>query len=191
MFERFWKRLRLARAVLSAQRAAEIGAHTQITGIMERRHSNGSIRIGAHCLIEGHLVTETAQSQLRIGDNVYVGGGTLIDCSLAVEVQDDVLISYQCLVVDSDNHSLRYSVRKGDLARWRNGQHDWTTPARKSVLVCRGAWLGARVIVTKGVTIGEGAIVGAGSVVTHDVPAWCVVAGNPAHVLRELGLDER
>jgi maltose O-acetyltransferase len=47
------------------------------------------------------------------------------------------------------------------------------------------------VIILKGVTIGEGAIVGAGSVVTKDVPAWSVAAGNPARVIRKLREDER
>jgi acetyltransferase-like isoleucine patch superfamily enzyme len=59
------------------------------------------------------------------------------------------------------------------------------------IRICRGAWIGARSIILKGVTIGEGAIVGAGSVVTRDVPAFTIVAGNPARILRELATDER
>jgi acetyltransferase-like isoleucine patch superfamily enzyme len=59
------------------------------------------------------------------------------------------------------------------------------------VRICKGAWLGARTIVTKGVTIGEGAVCGMGSVVTKDVAPYTVVAGNPARVIRELGPNER
>ncbi len=53
------------------------------------------------------------------------------------------------------------------------------------------SWIGFNSIVLKGVTIGEGAVVGAGSVVTKDVSAWTVVAGNPARVIREIPEDER
>ena len=52
-------------------------------------------------------------------------------------------------------------------------------------------WIGFNAIVLKGVTIGEGAIVGAGAVVTKDVPAYTIVAGNPAHPIRELTPSER
>ena len=48
------------------------------------------------------------------------------------------------------------------------------------------AWIGMNVLILKGVTIGQGAIVGAGSVVTRDVPEWTVVAGNPAKVVKRL-----
>jgi acetyltransferase-like isoleucine patch superfamily enzyme len=51
-------------------------------------------------------------------------------------------------------------------------------------------WIGFNVIILKGVRVGEGAVVAAGSVVTKDVPPYCVVAGNPAHVVKELAEDE-
>ena len=53
------------------------------------------------------------------------------------------------------------------------------------------AWLGFNSIILKGVTIGEGAIIGAGSVVTKDVPAYTIVAGNPARIIQEIPLNER
>jgi acetyltransferase-like isoleucine patch superfamily enzyme len=138
------------------------------------------------------LVTERAESRLQIGNNVFVGGGTLIDCALSIEIEDDVLISYQGIISDSDNHSVRFSERKGDLALWRAKQTvNWAAAVTRPVRIGRGAWLGARVIVLKGVTIGTGAVVGAGSVVTRDIPDWTIVAGNPARIIKTLGPDER
>ena len=171
---------------------AKIGPRTDIRGRIDRRVAGASIVIGADCLIEGTLVTEVAESRIQIGDNVYVGGGTTLDCVLGITVGDDVLISYQCLIADSDNHSVRYSIRKRDCADWkRDGSHDWSTTRSAAVSIGRGAWIGARSIILKGVTIGEGAVIGAGSVVTRDVPPWSIAAGNPARVVRELGPGER
>jgi galactoside O-acetyltransferase len=92
---------------------------------------------------------------------------------------------------DSDSHSLKLSLRRSDLQDFLNGQRHWERAETKPIRVCEGAWIGARVIVTKGVTIGEGAICGMGSVVTRDVPPYTIVAGNPARVVRELSPDER
>ena len=171
---------------------AVCGENTEITGAVQIRRDGGAVRVGRDCLIEGRLVAETADSRIEIGNNVYVGGGTIVASVASISIGDDVLISYQCLISDSDNHSVRYSIRKKDLADWRDGgRHDWTTTVTRPVTIGRGVWLGARVIVLKGVNIGEGAVIGAGSVVTRDVPAWSVAGGNPARVIRTLGVDER
>jgi acetyltransferase-like isoleucine patch superfamily enzyme len=137
------------------------------------------------------LVTETDESEIRIGNNVYIGGHTSLDCVSSIVVEDDVLISYQCIIADSDNHSLVYRIRKQDVADWKRGYHDWTTTATAPVTIKRGAWIGARSMILKGVTIGEGGIIAAGSVITKEVPAWTIVGGNPARVIRELSDDER
>ena len=63
---------------------------------------------------------------------------------------------------------------------------NWDVVNSKPIKICDDAWIGMNCIILKGVTIGEGAIVGAGSVVTKDVPAWTVVAGNPAKVVKTL-----
>lgn len=167
------------------------GPNVELHGAVAKRHPHARIEVGADSLIEGHLVAETATSALLIGSNVFVGGETLIAAARRIVIEDDVLISYHCVITDSDNHSLRYSLRKDDLRRWRTGQHDWSRSPIAPVQICKGAWLGARVIVTKGVTIGEGAVCGAGAVVTKDVAPYTVVAGNPARVVKELGPDER
>ena len=164
------------------------GTGTRLPGIVDRRAPAATMMVGDGCLMQGRLVAERSESRLELGNRVLVGGGTLIDCALSVTVEDDVLISYECIVADSDNHSLYPELRLGDLANWMNGRrHDWTHSATDAVRICRGAWIGARSIILKGVTIGAGAVVGMGSVVTANVPARSVVAGNQARVIREIG----
>jgi len=168
-----------------------LGENTEIFGHIDKRDKNSIIRIGKDCLIEGSLVTETDESLIIVGDNTYIGGGTVIDCVKSICIGDDVLISYGCILADSDNHSTRYSIRKKDLADWKQRKHDWTTTNSKPIQICMGVWIGSKSIVLKGVTIGEGSVVGAGSVVTKDVAPWTIVAGNPARIIREIPENER
>ena len=168
------------------------GLKTRLPGIVEKRAAGGYLSLGEDCLIEGQLVLERSESQIRIGNNCYIGGGTTLDCVISITIEDDVLLSYGCIVSDCDNHSSRLSLRKDDLSAWmRNERTNWSHSPMAPVRICRGAWIGARSIILKGVTIGEGAIVGAGSVVTKDVPAFSVAGGNPAQILRALSADER
>jgi acetyltransferase-like isoleucine patch superfamily enzyme len=168
------------------------GAGTRLVGLVERRSPGGFISIGESCLIHGQLVLERSESRISIGSNSFVGGGTTLDCTLSITLDDDVLLSYGCIVSDCDNHSSKLSLRKDDLAAWMsNSRRNWNHSPMAPVRLCRGAWIGARSIILKGVTIGEGAVVGAGSVVTRDIPSYTVVAGNPARIIRELAADER
>ncbi len=164
-----------------------IGTNSVVNGTLDKRNSKSKIEIGKDCLISGTLVCETKNSRIIIGNNVFVGGGALLDSAIRIEIQDDVLVSYQCLLQDSDNHNLDFEIRKNDLRDWRNNnKHNWDTTPMKPILIKRGAWIGARAIILKGVTIGECAVVGAGSVVTKDVESYTVVAGNPARFIKNI-----
>lgn len=168
--------------------SSSVGSGSRLVGIIERRAKGGQIHIGSHCLIQGQLVVERDQSIINIADGVLVGGGTVVDCALSVVIERNVLISYSCVIADSDNHSLYPEQRVGDLALWMDGrQNNWAQAEMAPIRICEGAWVGARSIILKGVTIGAGAVVGMGSVVTKDVPPRTVVAGNPARIIREIG----
>lgn len=115
-------------------------------------------------------------SRIVIGDNVGISGST-INADKSITIGNNVLIGSGCLITDSDSHSLDFSDRQE-----RSGDHIATAP----VVIGNDVFIGARSMVLKGVTIGDRAIVGAGSVVTKDVPADCIVAGNPAKMIKQL-----
>ncbi len=169
----------------------QIGVNTEIVGTLDIRREGGAIIVGNDCFIEGYVVCENEASKIDIGNNLYIGGSTVIDCAGSVTIEDDVLISYYVTIADSDGHSIKFSVRKNDLQAFRQGKVDWSVIPIAGIVIKRGAWIGAHAIILKGVTIGEGAIVGAGSVLTHDVPPWQIVAGNPARIIREILEEER
>lgn len=170
----------------SLETIASVGTRTEVKGRVIRRGPRGTIVIGTDCLIEGSLVTELDGSRLSIGNNVFIGGGSLVDCVGSITIADDVLMSHECILADSDNHSIHYDLRKNDLQAWKAGTRDWEATVTRPIVIERGAWIGMRSIVLKGVVVGEGSVVGAGSVVTRDVPPHTVVAGNPARVIKTL-----
>ena len=162
-------------------------ASSDLVGSVEIRGAGGLVQIGEDCLIEGTLVTETPASRLSIGSNSYVGGGSVIDCVERIVIGSDVLISYGCILADSDSHNVHYEVRRDDLRAWKDGRRaNWDHTETAPIELADGVWVGARAIILKGVTIGTGAVVGAGSVVTRDVPPATIVAGNPARVVRTI-----
>lgn len=177
-----WSRARRQMRLLT-----HCGEGTVFAGSVDRRANGASISIGDACLIQGQLVVERDESRISVGNRSLIGGGTVLDCALEISVGDDVLISYGCVIADSDNHSIYPELRVKDLASWMNGrQHDWTHSRMAPIRIDSGAWIGARSIILKGVTIGAGSVVGMGSVVTRDVPPRVVVAGIPAVIVREI-----
>ncbi len=79
--------------------------------------------------------------------------------------------------------------RRTDVADWMRGHKDWTHVAIAAVTIADRAWIGFGATILKGVTVGEGAVVAAQSVVTRDVAPWTVVAGNPAREIRRMDPD--
>jgi acetyltransferase-like isoleucine patch superfamily enzyme len=149
-----------------------------------------TLSIGDTTIVEAAIIFDREGGSVRIGERTFIGASTFV-CAEHIEVGDDVLISWGCTIVDHNSHALAWKDRSRDVENWYEGRKDWTPVERGAVRIGNRAWIGFNAIVLKGVTIGEGAIIGAGSVVTRDVPAFSIAAGNPARVIRELAPDER
>jgi len=146
---------------------------------------NSSIVIGNDCLINGIIICESEKSKITIGNNVFIGGNTFIFSANNIIIEDDVLISSDCMIQDSDNHNISKKIRQKDCQDWKNKQiQQWEFVETKPIKIETGSWIGAKSIILKGVTIGEGAIVGAGSVVTKNVEPYTIVGGNPAKYIK-------
>lgn len=152
------------------------------------------LTIGKESIIGGVFIFESGEGRVSIGDQTYIGYSTFISRT-SVEIGNHVTIAWGGQIYDHDSHSANYMLRRKDLqdelSDIRDGvsfikNKDWSNVMSKPIKICDDAWIGMNVIILKGVTIGEGAIIGAGSVVTHDIPAWSVAAGNPAKVVKYL-----
>jgi len=123
------------------------------------------------------LRTFAGSAAILIGDGVTMNGTAITARSRTIRIGKGTMIGPNCVITDSDFH-----------APWPP-ETRLTTPAcerDRDVTIGDDVWLGMRCIVLKGVTIGDGAIVAAGSVVTRDVPPATIVAGTPARVVRQL-----
>lgn len=162
---------------------------------VREKRDNIIVKIGAESMIGCNFIFETKTGKVKIGERSYIGGGTNLIARSDITIGDDVTMAWGIWVYTHDSHSLDWNERVKDIARqnedYRAGRNfiaskDWSVVKTAPIRICDKAWIGMNAIILKGVTVGEGAVVGAGSVVTHDVPAWSVVAGNPARVVKML-----
>ena len=153
------------------------------------------IFIDEESMIGCNFIFESDSGVIKIGKRTFINAGTNIISINEIEIGDDVTIGWNIYIYVHDSHSLDYRFRKDDIERQREDFYanrnfifskDWSTVKSAPVKICNKVWIGFNAIILKGVTIGEGAIVAAGAVVTKDVPAWTVVAGNPATIVKKI-----
>ncbi|WP_051305915.1 acyltransferase [Desulfogranum mediterraneum] len=143
----------------------------------------GSLSVGDKVTIGGNVTVIVSYKinpdpVVSVGDNVYLGYATVLSCAERIAIGDNVLIAERCSIFDNNNHPVDPVARKNNEPI---GRAD-VAP----VVVEDGAWIGARSIIMKGVTVGRDSVVAAGSVVTRDVPPGMIVAGNPAVVVKQI-----
>ena len=149
------------------------------------RVPNTSITLGRECKLLSsfrsnnvgsmsrcRIATITPWASIVIGDRVGMSA-TTIAAHQSVTIGDDTMVGAGTVITDSDWHSLSTDVRERHTADGK------TAP----VTIGRNVFIGTRCLILKGVTIGDNAVIGAGSVVTQNIPANAIAAGNPCRVL--------
>lgn len=133
-----------------------------------RPHGGGSLHLGARARLfpKVAIYLETPAARVSIGRSTFLNRRTEVIAAESVAIGDDCAISWDVVITDTDYHELHGSKR--------------TAP----VVIGDHVWIGARASILKGVTIGDGAVIAAGAVVTKDVPPGTLVAGSPARAIR-------
>ncbi len=148
---------------------------------------------GSKSIISGQFVLETAEASIHVGERTFIGGGQFISAK-KITIGSDVLISWGCTFIDTNAHSINWQDRRDDVEDWRKGilaeklgtYKDWSKVNSNEIILHDKCWIGFNCIILKGVEIGEGAVVGAGSVVSTNVPPYTVFAGNPAKFIKDI-----
>jgi acetyltransferase-like isoleucine patch superfamily enzyme len=138
-----------------------------------------SISVGDDVAIWGHLHIISGRTYdkptLRVDNRVQIGHGVLIVVNEQVVVEEGAMIGNNCYITDTESHPRD--------ARQRIGSPPPVPSEIRPVRIGQSAWIGVDCTIYRGVTIGEGAIVGTRSVVIADVPAYAIAMGNPARVI--------
>ena len=150
------------------------------------------IVVGGHSHIRGELLTFAMVVKSGSASGATSEWARRIWSAASIVIGNRVLISHSVNVFDNLTHPLGAAERHEQVKQiFTSGHPRKISLDENPVKICDDAWIGACAIVLRGVTVGEGGVVAAGAVVTRDVPAYSIVAGNPAVVVRELSLDER
>lgn len=163
----------IVRGALTAHRFDDCGAGLCVMGRVRLARNLGRIELGTDVMLWPDVKLAAAGAEgcvamLRIGDHTRIGDRTEIHCGRSVTIGTGCAISWDVVILDRDYHAL-----------------DADTEVCRPVTIGDDVWIGCRAIVLKGVTIGSGAVVAAGSVVMADVPAGTLAAGNPARIIRD------
>lgn len=135
-------------------------------------------RLRSNPLAVGHpvlLATLNENAELTIGNDFGMSGGCIVVAE-KVTIGNNVIIGANSTVIDTDFHPIAFEQRALDPQGGKS----------KPVVIEDEVFIGMHSLILKGVTIGRGSVVGAGSVVTSNVPAGVIVAGNPARVIKTL-----
>lgn len=140
-------------------------------------HRPWSVDLGTRLVLENGVALKlvSPEASLKLGESTFVGRGSEFDVLGSMSIGSHTLIAPYCFVTDH-NHGVLSDQRIDE-------QPCKVEPVR----IGNDVWLGTRVVVLPGVSIGDGAVVAAGAVVTRDVPAGAIVAGVPAKIIRFRG----
>ena len=134
--------------------------------------------VGENCYIESPYFANWGGHHVHLGSNIYVNAGLKLVDDTHIYIGDCTMLGPN-VVIATAGHPIEPTLRSKGM--------QYNLPVR----IGRNCWLGAGVIVMPGVTIGDNSVIGAGSVVTKDIPANVVAVGNPCRVLRPIGEHDR
>jgi len=173
------KAIQAIRAQLALRRCSEVGSLTRLVGGVIVANA-GTLRIGRRVKLVGRPVpielVALSGAELTIGDSTSINRGVSICAKRSIRIGKNCGIGNDCLIFDTDFHA------PGDTGR--------VVSDAAPVTIGDNVWLAARVVVLKGVTIGDGAVVCAGSVVATNVAPFTMVGGVPARLIRKLTPNE-
>lgn len=171
-------------------KSMEAGADVFISSgasIINDRNDPGKIRIGRGTRIWGDLVTFHHGGEIIVGEDCFVGPQTRIWSAKSITIGNRVLIAHNVNVHDNISHPKDWQLRHDEYVEFvRTGIHKTVDLREESVTIEDDAWIGFNSTILKGVRIGRGAIIGAGSMVLRDVEPWTVNVGNPLRCIERL-----
>lgn len=172
---------------LIRRRFKHVGRHTVLGYPFVRLCGEGAITIGDHTYIEPmteltawtQYKDQTFSPTITIGDGCTIRHGSQITAINYIHIGNNLLTGPNVLITDNAHGA---NERIDEL---KIRPQDRLLTSKGGVTIGDNVWLGARVVVLPGVSIGDGAVIAAGSIVTKDIPAYSIAAGIPARVIKQ------
>lgn len=184
----YWVRRLSGRATCTLAKSARL---TSKARVLNASRNSGQIQIDEHSVVESELFIFGHGGRINIGKWCYVGPDTRIWSAAHISIGDRVLISHGVNIFDSLTHPISPRLRHAQFREIAlHGHPKFIDLSEAPVVIEDDAWIGAGTLVLRGVRVGARSIIGAGSVVTRDIPPDTIVAGNPATAVRCLTPEE-
>ena len=170
------------------KKATLLGLHYDVTKDAKITLADGSdkldIIIGDYVDLYGRLTSQSG-GKIKIGNHVQIGKGVKILSVESITIGTGVIIAADSVITDNNNHPTSVLYRKVWTRQPHSSEmHLWKFSAHSPVVIKDNVWIGERSRICKGVTIGNNSIVASYAVVTKNVPDNCIVAGNPAKIVK-------
>jgi len=142
------------------------------------------VLLGDNVWIYG-TITSSSGGKVIMEDDTKIGNRSSIVCVNSIKIGRYTAIADGVVIVDNNNHPVNPEDRKFMRLTPENSEYrDWKYSDNKPIIIGENVWIGANSRILKGVTIGDNSVIAASSVVTKSVPVNCIVAGNPAKVVK-------
>lgn len=175
LISKYYKSIYAVRRILFKLKGdISLGDNTILEGSIDTPWRTGKIIIGNNTIIRKWVCLRPYGGKIQIGENCTVNSFCHISGNGVVEIGNNVLIATQCVIISANHNFDRVDVPIANQGE-----------TRKKIVIEDNCWLGAGVKVLAGITIHQGAVIGAGSVVTKDIPENSVAVGVPARVIRK------
>jgi acetyltransferase-like isoleucine patch superfamily enzyme len=156
--------------------------------IYNNQNNKSRIVIGEKSVIQGEILIFKHGGSIVIGKHCFVGKGSRIWSSKNITIGDRVLISHNVNIHDNISHPIDSELRHQDIVHiFSKGLQESIDLREAPIIIEEDAWIGFNAIILKGIRIGKGAIIGAGAIVTKDVPDYAIVVGETAKIKRNAG----
>ena len=154
--------------------------------IRNYQRDKSKIRVGAFTMLAGELMIFKHGGKIAIGNDCFIGENTRIWSAKEINIGNRVLISHNVNIHDQNSHPLDSAERHRDYQLiFENGLPGNVPLNEKEVIIEDDVWIGFNSSILKGVRIGKGAIIGANTVITSDVPPYSVIVGNPPKIIKQ------
>jgi maltose O-acetyltransferase len=180
LLHKFKQAMALLKGKFFLRKCAKLGALPRLYGRRPNITIGGTVEIGDKIQIMSTTVPFEMGAHpggnIQIGDQVFINYGVSISAHQLVSIGNRCQIGSYCCLMDNDYHSAEDRTKPGE---------------SRPIVLEENVWLGVKVVVLKGVTIGRNSVIGAGSVVTKSIPANCLAAGVPARVIKTFAQDAK